>query len=562
MAVTGLLLWPLLTHRGYPFARDLVFTPRLPLRAETLGLGPSSPRSAPLDAIVGVLSLVADGAILGHVLVPLGLLLAGWGAHRMVGTLGWPARTAIAGLAVWNPYTVERLALGQWPLLFGYAALFWLVALLSGSEDAPRVGASAPWLGVAAVTPTGAVLAGAVALALGVRRGNARRTACLGMIVLLVQLPWLVPALLSAAARTSDPVGVQAFAARAEGAGPALWSLIGLGGIWDSFSVPASRAGLLGSTTSALVLSCIVVSAGSVRLRRRLPPRLLVVGAASITVAAVSSLPLGSRLIGELTGTVPGFGLLRDAQKWLAAFVVLALAAIALCIDASIRRLEPVATSFAVGASVIAVTAPWLLLPDGSTIVHRVVRPQNYPPGLEEVARVVASRPAPVVSLPWGLYRRYSWATDYATYDPASRWFDAPVVTDDSLRVGTTTIRGENPLAADVGRLLEGPDAGKVAALGRIGIGYAVVYRGTSGDGAARDLLDSTPGATRLVDTTWVTLYQLPDLAGDGGPASVSVDSWRVILVVLGDLTALAVVVTAPWRSRWRRRTTTSATLA
>ncbi len=82
--------WPLLTRSGYPFARDLVLTPRLPLRPETVGLGTASPRAAPLDAVVGVLSLGLDGGVVGRVAVLGGLALAGWGAHRLARPLGHP----------------------------------------------------------------------------------------------------------------------------------------------------------------------------------------------------------------------------------------------------------------------------------------------------------------------------------------------------------------------------------------------------------------------------------------------------------------------------------------
>ena len=257
-----LLAWPLLVRRGYPFSRDLVFTPALPLRPEALGLGTGSPRAAPLDAVVGLVSTVVDGAVVGRVAVIGVLALAGWGAHRVVRGTGVPARVAVAGLAVWNPFVVERLGLGQWALLAAYAALFWLVRALTDQDltARDRRGRAAPWLLLGALTPTGALLVGVTTVIVGVRR---RADAGLALLAGAVQLPWLLPALLSAAgaaSAVSDPAAIAAFAARAERPGPALFSLVGLGGIWDAQSVPGSREGWLGHVTTALVVVALVVS--------------------------------------------------------------------------------------------------------------------------------------------------------------------------------------------------------------------------------------------------------------------------------------------------------------
>ena len=90
-----MLCLPLFTRSGYPQGRDLVFTPRQPLRAEAWGIGSGSPRAAPLDLVVALLERIVDGGVLARLLVPLGLVLAAWGARRLVRSDSvWPGLLA------------------------------------------------------------------------------------------------------------------------------------------------------------------------------------------------------------------------------------------------------------------------------------------------------------------------------------------------------------------------------------------------------------------------------------------------------------------------------------
>src|SRR4051794_23616036 len=112
LALAVLMIAPL-RHPGHMLARDLVFVPHEPLTYAAIGLGDAAPRSVPLDAVVAVLTSVVDGAALGRILLLMTLALAGWGVLRLTAGLGTTARLAASGLAVWNPFVVERMALGQ-----------------------------------------------------------------------------------------------------------------------------------------------------------------------------------------------------------------------------------------------------------------------------------------------------------------------------------------------------------------------------------------------------------------------------------------------------------------
>ena len=562
-----LLTWPLLVRGGYPFSRDLVFTPALPLRPEALGLGTGSPRAAPLDAVVGLLSIVVDGALIGRVAVLGVLAIAGWGAHRALRGLVLPARAAVAAFAVWNPFVVERMGLGQWALLGAYAALFWLVHALTGGDRSARQrrAAAAPWLLLGALTPTGALLVGATTLVVGVRR---RADAGLVLLAAAVQLPWLLPAVLSAAgaaSAVSDPAAVAAFAARAERPGPALLSLLGLGGIWDAQSVPGSREGWLGYATTVLVVVALVVAWRSPRRPHALDGRMWALGLLSLAVAAATTVSPVAEVLASLTDLVPGLGLLRDAQKWLAPFVLLAVLAVGVLVDEVLRAIRHHAPVLVQAGVVVALTLPFVLLPDGGVVVHRVVTPVDYPRDFAEVSAVVdrdsAAAPGALASAPWRLYRAYPWATPYATYDPSSRWFDVRVLTSDDLVVGGGVLRGEDPWAARVGAVLDAPDASTLQALGREGVHWLLVHREDPEAAALLAAAAADPSATRVVDGESLVLLRLEGTDSAVAEAA-SPPSWQVVIVAVVDLSVLLALLVVAVRRTSRSRDDGSVTLA
>src|SRR3546814_16542192 len=64
--------------------------------------------------------------LLQKLVLLMGLVAAGAGAARLVGgAIG--VRLVAVSVMVWNPFVVERLVLGHWPVLVGYAVLPWLV---------------------------------------------------------------------------------------------------------------------------------------------------------------------------------------------------------------------------------------------------------------------------------------------------------------------------------------------------------------------------------------------------------------------------------------------------
>ena len=543
IGLTGVLGWPL-TRSGYLLGHDLVFTPHQPLDAAGFGLGSAAPRAVPVDALVALAEKVLDGAVVGRIAV-LGLLIAaGVGCAVLFRARGLPVRLAGCAAAIWNPFVVERLALGQWALLWCYAALPWLVLGLTASRRRTAWIGRAAALAVAAVTPTGALVAGAVAVtvAVALRRSRAELLGTVGLAV-AVQLPWLVPALVSTASATSDPAGVAAFGARSEHGGRVL-TLLGGGGIWDGDVVPSSRHGVLPFVWLAVLV--LAAWAGARRLRSWLGSptfaALTGVGLVGLLLAALPALPGGDDLLRMLVRDVPGAGLLRDSQKWLLPFVFLEVCLLAAAVDRLAERARDLPVRIALGVAAVAI--PVLLLPDAPATLRPTLEPVDYPADWSQVAD--AAQGGAALVLPFAAYRSFGWAPGRVALDPAPRLLQIPSVVDDRLLVRGTLLAGEDARSAAAGRALAAADP--AAAIARLGIAWVVVEHGTPGR------LPDLSGLDEVYAGSDVSLYRVPDAAP---PPQVS--TGRVVAVVIGDslavLALLAALVAGLSSGRAARRT-------
>lgn len=543
VVLVGYLCWPLLTRSGYPLAKDLVFTPRQPLGLDAVGLGDGLPRAVPLDALVGLAGLLMDGATLARLAVAGILLLAGWGASRALADGSVVARTAVATAAVWNPYVIERLALGQWALLAAYAALWWLISALPWAirDGAARrdVAPALLWVALASITPSGGLLAlmlVTVMCLISARNHCASRFSRWSLVAgaAVLQLPWILPSFLSGSGLGSDVDGVAAFAMRAEGVGGVLVAALGLGGIWDASSMPPSRGGPAAVLTATLCVTALVVALPRLRRLPVVGPSVIICGAAGFVLAVASSIPALQPMVRWLVVEVPGGGLLRDAQKWLLPFVILVVMCVGVAVDRVPWRRVGVGT-VATGA-LAAACLPLLLVPDAAPTVWRTVAPVTYPSDFEQVRHVLDSDDdrGSVVVLPWRAYRVFDWGRPSAVYDPASRWFDADVVGSETLEVDEVDVDGEDARAKRIGQIVTAPGPLDRARLKAEGVSDVLIYR----DDPQASSIDVT-GLESRFEGEYLALY------GVGG-ASVSADDDLTIVerAVIGfDLALLILVV-------------------
>lgn len=477
-----LLLGPALGP-GYVLSFDMVWVPDLVLRADVLGVGSGLPRAVPSDAVVAVLDEVLPGALLQDLVLLAALVLGGLGAERLLAAVGLGTAARLAGLTLWqwNPYVVERLVLGHWPVLVGYAALPWV---LHGAARWRVEGRCPAWLLV--VVPLGSLsvsagLATSLALVVALVAGRVplRRLLAVGGLAVAAQAPWLVSGLLHAGAAVTDGEGAALFALSEEGLLPAPLAALSLGGVWNAAVVPDTREGVL--AVVGLLVMLVLAGAGLGALLRGpgTPARGLVRalavlwlvgwGLAVLTWAAPGP-------VGDLAEVLPGAGVLRDGARLLLLCVPVLVLLVAVAVDEAARRLRalPLPAPAVVVLLGVLVLWPVTVLPDAALGVSGRLDAVEYPSSYAG-ARAALEEATPrgdVLVLPLSSYRAPDWNDGRPVLDPLPRQLVPVPVASDDLVVDEVTVAGEDPRVRDARAALAEPDPqARAAALGALGIG-------------------------------------------------------------------------------------------
>lgn len=541
LVLGALVLGPALAP-GYTLHYDLVFVPDLALSPHTLGTDGSVPRAVPNDLLVALGSLVLPGWLVQKLLLLSAFVLGGAGAGRLA-TTGVGA-VAAATWWSWNPWVGERLGIGHWGYLLGFALLPWV---LLAAARVRTTGAGVPAL-VTALTlaalggSTPGVLATLVAVLVvlvpgGPRRPRARHLGIVLGTALLANAAWWWP-FLRVASRAADPGGASAFSAAADTPFGALGSLLLGGGLWNErtwFLGRTSWAVAIGALVAVLVLLVLA-------LRRRewwqdpLSRGVTLAGGVGLLVAALGVVPGGRDLLEWAVTALPGAGLLRDGQKFVALWVLLLAVATARVVDRlRTDRLPPVLLA-------VAVLWPVATLPTLAWGHAGAWGSTEWPGEVETVSSRLAASGEPVAVFPWSTYRQYEWNDDRVLLDPWNRLLPQQVVADDRLPLrGQEPVAGEDRVAAEVSAALaKGEDVTEV--LRRHGVRWVIVQT----DQPAPDgSLPHLPGEPALVAGD----LEVHDL-GVPSVSTPSGDPW-LVLGLLG--TAVALVASVVLLSRDRR---------
>jgi hypothetical protein len=532
---------------------DMVFVPRQELTRGLLGLDAAVPRAVPADLLVALASRLVPADLVQKLLLAGVFVGAAAGAARLVPSHGAAPRAAAAGLYAWNPFVYERLVMGHWGLLVSYAALPWVTAAAvavrtTRPDRGGPAGAARRLVGALAVaafgSPAGGVIAATLALCVAAAPPwRARRAGLVVAAALVVNLPWLVPSLLRPGGVPVRPAGAAAFAARPDGPLGTVGSLVGLGGIWNARAVPPGLGSWPWLAGFAVVLA--VAAAGVAPLLRRwqrgAAVGLLLAAGLGLLAAAAHALP-GLRGLADLAvAHLPGGGLVRDAQKFVAPLAVVEAVAFGLGVErvlaapwggtaAPAGRLRRV-----VAAGLVA--APVLLLPALAWGAGGRLAAVDYPPAFAEARTAMAADPVPgaVLVLPWHLYMAHPWNGDRVLLDPAQRWFTRRAVGNDDLELAGLIVPGEDPWSARLGPLVRAA-APLAPALPPAGIRYLLLFR--AGDWAG--YRPRLAGLEPVVDRPELALYRVP-----GRPAAVRFPTPPAFPVLAADLLAAAVALWA-----------------
>lgn len=534
LVITAPLLGP-----GYLLLRDAVSTPRSYLSDAALGLTEAAARALPQDFFLALASGLVDGGVIVKILLVGGLWAAGWGAARLTASLlpeaGRPGQFVAATVALWNPYVAERLLQGHWSLLVGYGCLPWVaLVVLRLRAGEPGFLQLAFWLGLAGLTPTGLLLAAVVAVVCLAGPGDRPRwhvgAAAVGVST-LVALPWLVATVAASSLSSFQAVGVpgvEAFSARAEPGLGTLGSLAGLAGIWNAEAVPASRSTIFALVATVVLLGVLALGVPvAARIRAAVP--LLVLALVAVVMPALMATGPGLTVTHALLEALPGLGVLRDGQKWVALAVpgyTVAAAGAVVTVARRVPAVKPALAAFACCVAVIAV------LPDLAWGVWGKMSAVRYPDGWAAVAAHVNADPRPVAVLPADSMRQFSWSGPAPVLDPLPRWLRADVLTTGDLTISGDTVPGEGSRARAVQEvLLEGAPADR---LSDAGVGWVVLEGSSAGEiGSAATTLAQIPV---IYQDSELTLYRV---GGDAPGAS----SGQRLAVLVAHVVWLAVLL-------------------
>jgi hypothetical protein len=514
-------------RRGFLLSYDMVIVPREPFTEAMFGLAGGPPRAVPSDAVLAVLSRIVPADIVQKLVLLSIFALACAGAAALLEREPWFARLAAGVFYAWNPFVAERLLIGQWALLLGYAGLPWaLRAVIAGPpaswRGAGRLGLAllpAAVGGFAALAISALVVVPAAVLAAGSPARRRLTSAATALAVLTVaSLPWLIPSVLRAV--SADPAGIAAFAARADTPFGTPGSLLMLGGAWNAQTVPAGYGGAWSALWLALALAAAVGYA-VFGLRWHRWPGLTFAAVTGLAIASIGVTAAGRGLLRAAIGLWPGFAVLWDAQQFVAPLALAeALGAGLLAAwaarahvtgsehTAAVREEgedhRPRTSRPGLVIAVALVLAPVLLLPGLAWGAAGRLRPAWYPVAWLEAAQVIDHSRAQgaALLLPWAAYRRPAWNGGRAVLDPWPRLVSRQVIWNTGPQVGDVKLQPDDPAGRRLERVILAPGP-LTAALGAAGVRFVIADAGGS-------VASRLPGCVVLFARPGLVVYQVP----------------------------------------------------
>jgi len=346
LLVTAVVIGPM-AARGWVVTLDWATGPSSSF-ADRIGDPAALPAGPVFFALAAVLHRIG-GAAVGWAVPATALAVAGWAGSRL-GARTTAGRLTAATAAIWNPFVHERLYAGQPAMLAGYAALVALAASVLAAPDRGRWWRWGLWWAVAAACSLQFLVLGGLVVAatvpatrrpdVGDSGATGRRTPAGALTAwgasavpaALCTAAWVVPAL-GRVPVTGDASTVAAFATRADHRwglavgtllGRGFWrpSPAGPGGPVTGGPFPAPVAGVAAFAVVALAFAGWFALRRAGGRDRALARAAVVVGLVAWVASWGPSGPFGP-LYARIVGDVPGFGLFREAGKFLAVLTVL-----------------------------------------------------------------------------------------------------------------------------------------------------------------------------------------------------------------------------------------------
>jgi hypothetical protein len=534
----GLLALGPALGRGFVLSYDMVFVPDPPIGAANLGLSGEPARAVPSDLTVALVTKIIPAELVQKVILlaifvlacsgAAALLAAAWSRHEGEATLPLLPRLVAGAFYAWNPFVAERLIMGQWALLLGYAGLPWVLRELGRRTGAVRPGRLALTVAPALIGGFAAMLITALAavpVAVCASRGanladRVRRVAVTLGVLAVACLPWLLPSLIAPV--HADPVGAAAFAARPDTPFGTAGSLMMLGGIWNSLAVPAGYGGKASICWLLVVVAAIVGYVVAAR-PRRVCAGLGVAAAGGFCLAALGSWAPTLSALESAISFWSGLAVLRDGQQFvaplaLAESVGLGAGVAALIAAAASPRSRRAgnaapATGPAAMIGVTALVASVVLLPGLAWGAVGRLRAVEYPADWTVAKRLIdtSRSDGSALLLPWAQYRRFPWNHGEPVFDPWPKLLARSLIWNDALQVGLMTIPAESRSAQRLGPVINSARP-LTAAMRAAGVRYVIVDAGPILGRPRSRLADLArlPGARIVLASRDLIVFELP----------------------------------------------------
>jgi hypothetical protein len=466
LVVLGPLLLPgYLLLLDYPSGPHVPWISLFPLPSEAF-----ISAGAPVIALLRALALLLPEQT-PKLLVAFAIIVAGIGLFRFltvcISVRPIPALVGATWFAI-NPFVYDRAISGQLLILLAYAMLPWALPSFLRLQ---QQGTVSPWvrsvlwttiIGIVSVQlGIMALLLLLASIVLGNRRLIQKVASLAGALAawILVHLYWLLPLAASVTDRNVRTGDINVYATRPHSAA-VLPSVLLLHGFWRTeFVTP------LKSYPVIFILSLIpllVAAVGGVIIsmrsdRYRAPAIALgLVSIVALVLAMGTSFPMTAPISRFLFANLPGYGLFREPQKWLALMALAYAVFAAVGLDA----LTTILQRWRYAPRLVSVA---LLLPLIATHIMLWgfmgrVDVSKFPNGWARAEQATVGRSGKLLFLPWHLYEPLPFTQDRIVANPASSYFTMPTLVSTSASLGKRNATpATDPRTNYVAHLLDDP---------------------------------------------------------------------------------------------------------
>lgn len=423
--------------------------------------------ATPVTVLVRLITWPWPGAE-NKALVLATIVVGGVGLYRFAArTLELSTVPSVAGatLFVINPFVYDRLLAGQLLLTLAYALLPWaLPSFLSVSADPARrpalratawVAATA-WVDLHIGGMAGLILVATVIVSPRSAVAKALLVATVIAWVGALHLFWILPSFLGQEAARLGSGDLRAYAPRPRSV-EILAHVLALHGFWRTeFATPLARLPVqflagFGALVAAAVWGFLHALKHS---WWRHAAGLAAAALVGTILGMGTSFPPTAWLTRFLFDRVPGYGIYREPQKWIA-LLALGYAVFAATGFEALRERLSRSPEWLRGALLLTPLLPLLAMPLMLWGFGGQVRTARFPEDWHAASRMVSGKPGRLLLLPWNLYQPLPFAGNRVIANLGPRFFPIPVLITGDAQLGRRgTTQDPDPRVSYVDRLL------------------------------------------------------------------------------------------------------------